>query len=52
MTLSISSPAASVWIGSAWVEKAAAAEGGVLGVEVRGTVHGARVVALPFYKRS
>jgi aminomethyltransferase len=38
-------------IGTALVEKAAAAEGGVLGVEVRGAVHGAHVVPLPFYKR-
>jgi aminomethyltransferase len=39
-------------IGTVLVEKAAAAEGVALGVEVRGTVHGAHVVPLPFYKRS
>jgi len=39
-------------IGTVLVERAAAAEGTALGVEVRGTVHGAHVVALPFYKRS
>jgi aminomethyltransferase len=39
-------------IGTALVEKEAAAEGTALGVEVRGTIHGAHVVPLPFYKRS
>ena len=39
-------------IGTVLVDKAAAAEGVALGVEVRGTVHGAHVVPLPFYKRS
>jgi aminomethyltransferase len=39
-------------IGTVLVEKAAAAEGTALGVEVRGALQGARVVTLPFYKRS
>jgi aminomethyltransferase len=39
-------------IGTVLVEKAAAAAGTELGVEIRGTVHGAHVVPLPFYKRS
>ena len=39
-------------IGTALVAKEFAAPGTVLGVEIRGTVHEATVVALPFYKRS
>jgi aminomethyltransferase len=38
-------------IGTVLVEKSAAAEGTALGVEVRGSLHGAHVVPLPFYKR-
>jgi aminomethyltransferase len=38
-------------VGTVLVEKAAAAVGTELGVEIRGTVQTARVVPLPFYKR-
>jgi len=39
-------------VATALVRKDAAAVGTTLGIEIRGTVHAARVVPLPFYKRS
>jgi aminomethyltransferase len=45
-------PALQKSIATALVERSAAAEGTELEIEIRGTRHAARVVALPFYKRN
>ena len=45
-------PTVGVNVATALVDPAAAADGTVLEVEVRGARHAARVVPLPFYKRS